>query len=96
MSWYRCPGCGPSQMCDVCGASECAQSFRDDCPGCVKAKAESEAGRVPWNMQWPAKGVRPWKHNRKWLGRSHRKMKRVLQENRRWAKAQGIDMDAIL
>lgn len=74
MSWYRCSGCGPSQQCDVCGASQCSQDLRNDCLGCMRAKFAAK-GPVPWNMQWPPNSTRPWKHNRKWLTRNERHMK---------------------
>jgi hypothetical protein len=89
MSWYRCSGCGPSQKCDICGATQCAQNLSDDCPGCKKAKEDAK-GTPPWNMRHQPKGVRPWKHNRKWINRARRHSKKFREENRRWALASGM------
>jgi hypothetical protein len=90
MSWYRCSGCGPSQKCDICGATECAQNFQSDCPGCVKAQEQAK-GIVPWNMKRPPKGTRPTKHNRRWIRKEDSHRKKFIKANRMYEKSQGID-----
>ena len=78
MSWYFCYGCGPSVRCDTCGATECGQDLKDDCPGCVKARALRAKG-PPRNIRLPDKGYRPRKANRRWYNAWHDRKRPQIQ-----------------
>ena len=102
MSWYYCSGCGASQKCEVCGATECSQDLyrnasQGTCPGCVRALGildDAKAGKIgiPWNIRNTPRGVRPWRHLRKRETRYtiHRKHCRGMFCNtNRWKRVQG-------